>query len=707
MSRTLTVACCVFVVICLMSVSAASQEALAADPVSGWEDAVMLEFLNADNYEPDPPQVSADPFGNAFVVWGQWDGVRYCTFADRYVYGRGWTGVELIDSTFTDDCTHPDVAVDGHGNAIAVWGQTTSFVSSVWANRYVVGEGWGTPEVIETQTEVAGLPKVVVEPSGNATVVWTQYLSGHGHLWSNRYVVGLGWGVEEEVEPYVENAFSFDIALDGTGCVVAVWSQDDVTHNNVSANRYVPGEGWGEAEMIGGNLPGDTAEPKVAVDSSGNATAVWYQFDGAYWSICYNRYEVGEGWGAAGLIEHDNSEDASAVRVADDGSGTALAVWQQDYAGVPSIWSSFYVPGEGWGTPGTVEDSSEFAYIPTAVMYGPDNRTVLWHHWDGERLAVCSSSYVAGEGWGEMETASADRGTNSGGVEASVDGFGDIFAVWLQGDGVRNNVWANRHVLLDVTPPPLSIETPDDGLTTEDPTVTVSGLTEPGAAVAINGVYAVVDSGGHFSCVIALVNGANTITVNASDPSGNWAEASITVTFVDPVPALEEQLATALDDLAALQDELDSALAALDVLQVALDDSEAEVATLQAQLDTALLLLTSLEAQLDAAEADLADAQAELAAADGDLESLQSQLDNALVNLTAAEDELADALDDLAAVQDELDAAEDELSGANGDLDDASSLNLLLMAGLAVAAVVAAVMAAMFLRLRGRDGQSA
>jgi hypothetical protein len=669
--RTLIAVYCVFIAVCMISVSAASKDAQATDPVSGWEDPVMLEFLNSDNFEPDPPQVSADPFGNAFVVWGQWDGDRYCVFADRYVYGRGWAGAELIDSTFTDDCLHPDVAVDGHGNAIAVWGQTTSFVSSVWANRYVVGEGWGTPEVIETQMEEAGTPEVVVEPSGNATVVWKQYLSGHGHLWSNRYVVGLGWGVEEEVEPYVESAFSFDIALDGAGCVVAVWSQDDVTYRNVSANRYVPGEGWGEAEMIGGNLPGEPAEPKVAVDSSGNATAVWYQFDGAYWSICYNRYEVGEGWGAAGLIEHDDSGDASAVRVADDGSGTALAVWQQGDAGVPSIWSSFYVPGEGWGTPGTVEDSSEFAYIPTAVMYGPDNRTVLWHHWDGERLAVCSSSYVAGEGWGEMETASADRGTNSGGVEASVDGFGDIFAVWLQGDGVRNNVWANRHVLLDVTPPPLSIESPEDGLVTETPTVTVSGLTEPGATLAVNGVYAVVDDSGDFSCVIALLDGENTITATATDASGNSAEASVDVTYVNPVPALEQQLADALADLATAEDALADAQ---DLLAEAMDS------------------MASLEEDLDAAEADAA--------------LLWTQLNATLATLTSAQEVLADALDELSEAEDALTDAQEELEGTEDDLDAARSQNLLLMAALAAVAVVAIVMAVMYLRTRGKPGGS-
>jgi chromosome segregation ATPase len=76
------------------------------------------------------------------------------------------------------------------------------------------------------------------------------------------------------------------------------------------------------------------------------------------------------------------------------------------------------------------------------------------------------------------------------------------------------------------------------------------------------------------------------------------------------------------------------------------------------------------------------------------------QLDDAQANLTAAEDDLSDALEDLAAVQEELDAAQEDLGGASDDLDDARSQNLLLSAALGVCAVLAVVMAVMFLSLR-------
>lgn len=692
MRRILTAACCLFVFVCLVSVSAIPQEALAADPIPGWGDSLLIETLNSA--DADYPYIAADASGNAFAVWDQYDGSRTTVFANRYVAGVGWTGAMMIDSVGTD-CYNPRVAFDGSGNAIAVWQRTVSWVNSVWANRYVPGEGWGTAEPIEGQADEAGLPQVVVDESGNATAVWAQYKDGHGHIWSNRYVVGEGWGVEEEAEQYVEDAYSLDVAIDDAGCVVAVWSQFDGSLVNVSANRYVPGEGWGTAVTIGGNATGGSSEPKVAVGPSGDATAVWYQFDfdDLLYSIWSNRYTAGEGWGAAELLEHDDSTDASAVRVACDGSGNALAVWQQYDAGVASIWSNLYVPGEGWGTAWTVEDSDYFATAPRVVFDGTGNGTALWQQWDGDRNNVCSSRYLPGEGWMPMELASTTGNESSIGVCAALDGLGNVFATWLQFDGFRYNAWANMYTVPDTTPPHVSISSPEDGLTVDIPAVTVSGTTEPGVSLTVNGMSALVEADGSFSCVVLLEDGANTVTAMAVDLWSNSANASVVVTYVDPVAALEVLLATALDELAALQSELDSALTEVAALQDELDDADAEIATLQAHLDTALLLLTSLQAQLDAAEADLAEAQAALEAATDDTDALEEQLDRALVNLTAAQSDLDEALD-------EIDAVREELSSTSGDLDDSNSLNLLLMVLLAVFAVLAVVMLTLYLGLR-------
>ena len=53
---------------------------------------------------------------------------------------------------------------------------------------------------------------------------------------------------------------------------------------------------WHAAELVETDDAGDASIPQVAVDSSGNAIAVWFQSDGIRRNVWANRYVPGVGW---------------------------------------------------------------------------------------------------------------------------------------------------------------------------------------------------------------------------------------------------------------------------------------------------------------------------------------------------------------------------------------------------------------------------
>ena len=70
---------------------------------------------------------------------------------------------------------------------------------------------------------------------------------------------------------------------------------------------------------------------------------VWYQYNGTCFNIWSNRYTAATGtWGTAELIEADNAGDARYPQVAVDSSGNAVAVWQQSDGTRYNIWSNVY-----------------------------------------------------------------------------------------------------------------------------------------------------------------------------------------------------------------------------------------------------------------------------------------------------------------------------------------------------------------------------
>ena len=73
--------------------------------------------------------------------------------------------------------------MDASGNAVAVWGQG----NHIWSARYVAGMGWEAPANIDN---VAGnfqsnQPRIAVDASGNALAVWERSNGTVQSIWAN------------------------------------------------------------------------------------------------------------------------------------------------------------------------------------------------------------------------------------------------------------------------------------------------------------------------------------------------------------------------------------------------------------------------------------------------------------------------------------------------------------------------------------------
>jgi hypothetical protein len=101
---------------------------------------------------------------------------------------KAWGSALLIETDNVGDAQRPKIAVDGTGNAIAVWYQSDGTRDNIWANRFDAGSGaWGTAQVIETEDGNAQFPHIAVDGSGNALAVWQQSDGTRINIWANRF----------------------------------------------------------------------------------------------------------------------------------------------------------------------------------------------------------------------------------------------------------------------------------------------------------------------------------------------------------------------------------------------------------------------------------------------------------------------------------------------------------------------------------------
>jgi hypothetical protein len=415
-----------------------------------WGTAEQIE--TDDLGDASSPQIAFDAGGNAIAVWQQFDGAIYSIWANRYVPSTGWGAAELLEA---DDASGhhalaPQIGLDASGNAIAVWRQTDGTAYSAWANRYVAGTGWGGAELLEASSESVGGPQIALDSSGNAIATWYQNDGLRTNIWANRYDTATGWGTAELIEANDSgNAIAPQVALNTEGNAMVAWAHHDGSVYSVWATPYETGTGWGTPELLESDNAGNASLPQIAFDATSNAIAVWMQSDGTVNSIWANRYVPGIGWGTAELLESDNEtgHDAGSPQIAFDGNGNALAVWMQFDGTVYSIWSNRYIAASGWGTPELLEtDNGGDALTPQVTLDANGNAGAVWYQSDGSIDSIWANRYAAGSGWGTAQLLESDNltGHHAAFPTIAADADGNMIAVWQQNDDTLTNIWANR-----------------------------------------------------------------------------------------------------------------------------------------------------------------------------------------------------------------------------------------------------------------------
>lgn len=359
-----------------------------------------------------------------------------------------WGTPVLIETDDAGDAYSPKVAVDDSGNATAVWWQSDGTRVNAYANHYQYGtDVWDGAGLIEIDNAGgAASPQVAIDGNGNAIAVWYQYDGTSNNIYANHYRHGKGWGQATLIETSnAGHAYGLQVAVDGNSHGLIVWTQSDGTRNNLYANYYDADTGWGQTTIVETGGAGSAASPKLSVDGSGNAIVVWYQFDGTRFNIYANHYRYGIGWGQAVLIETDDAGDAASPQLAVDGGGNAIAVWYQSDGTRNNIWANRYLSDTGWGQATLLETDPGQAYWPQVAVDSGGHAIATWQQHDGKRWSIYANRYLFGTGWGQATLIETNNAGRAHSPQLAMDGIGHAVVLWQQFDGKRFSIYANRY----------------------------------------------------------------------------------------------------------------------------------------------------------------------------------------------------------------------------------------------------------------------
>jgi hypothetical protein len=421
--------------------TAAAQPQVALDAkgnaVAVWDDAGLVraatraagghwsavQNLSAAGEDPDSPRVALDAKGNAVVVWEQsTTGKRFVQAATRPAGGGsvkdGWSAAQDVSPAGQNDYYNPDVAIDGMGNAVAVWygyDRTSSNYVIQAATRPAGGgsvkDGWSAPRDLSTAEGYAFNPRVATNAKGDAVAVWSRYNSTDTNT-ANLIVaaatrpvgggsVNDGWSTPQDLSAAGRDAQAARVALDAQGNAGVVWEhaiyKPYVTPASTvqAATRPAEGgsvkDGWSAPQDI--SAAGQVASgPQVAFDEKGNATAVWKSGAPLSGNLQAATRPAGggsvkDGWSAPQDVS-PSLLNVDSYQLAVNPDGKAIVVWTrfEGNVGLPLIEDStkFTVvaatrpPAGSWSQPQDLSDSYTVQPLPAAAMDPQGNAVALW-----------------------------------------------------------------------------------------------------------------------------------------------------------------------------------------------------------------------------------------------------------------------------------------------------------------------------------------
>jgi len=238
------------------------------------------------------------------------------------------------------------------------------------------------------------------------------------------------------------------IAMDGNGNGIAVWRQFDGDQYSIFANYYTAStDSWGTAIDIDFTDTYAASNPQVAMNSDGNAMAVWSQSDGTNENIYANRYDqVNSAWGGAALAE-TTTLDASKPKIGMPSDGDAIIVWLHAENTQNNVYYNIYDEANAiWGTEDEVFDTTNQSYEPSLSVNSNGDAAVVWRQNDGTgEIDVNAEFYTANAFIGAPVEIDSVTGDAYSLPQVAISSNSVATAVWLQTDGTYNSVYSSRY----------------------------------------------------------------------------------------------------------------------------------------------------------------------------------------------------------------------------------------------------------------------
>ena len=365
----------------------------ASSPASapGWGAPVNISPPGRDA---SSPQVALNAAGTAVAVWRLRVGrsTEVVQAAVREAGGTWGAPRDIsmpseVDPNGSQPSLH--VALDPGGDAVAIWSEYAGGLNSVVTAVLPAAGDWGPPQQISTPGQTAHGPRVALNSTGNAVAVWAEYASPF--WWETRVVAaarpaGGTWSAPQSIAPDGEPGRGPQVAVDRVGTAFAVWNAGrncdrGVCQYAVQASVRPAGGTWSAPQDLSSDSYWEITAPQLLVDEAGNALVVWSR-TAWYPSAVIESVDrpAGGQWSSPEVLAPTGT--GTAPRLAVDSAGNAVAVWSTGTSSLRDVVASTRPAGGTWEAPRVLSTSMWENSRPDVAVDASGTTVVIWERFN-------------------------------------------------------------------------------------------------------------------------------------------------------------------------------------------------------------------------------------------------------------------------------------------------------------------------------------
>jgi hypothetical protein len=364
-----------------------------------WQTEEDLSQLPIISHTWEYARVAMDDYGNATAVWMGYD----TTVSNNIIqvatkpFGEPWQPPHTVSLTSLNaiGSIAPQIAVDSHGNATVVWVSVIGADYIVQAAFKPFGGTWQEPVNVSRPGSVAYFTSIAVNRNGDLAVAWVGVQGSDEFIQAATKPFGEPWQEPVTLGHGTVTSLPPSIAIDSHGNAIAIWLASDGTNYFIQTSSKPFNGSWqATPDTIPGSQPASGDLPKIAVDLMGNATAVWGSQDGTDAVVKASSKRLGEAWQEIPDILPRSSPQNTMAQIAIDNTGNATVVWSAFNGSNYSIQAATKPFNGSWqNSPDTLSSSDLYSLHPQLAIDGSENVTVVWESQSGtEHFAVIQSA---------------------------------------------------------------------------------------------------------------------------------------------------------------------------------------------------------------------------------------------------------------------------------------------------------------------------